>query len=362
MFGSIIAFFVSFFVCSLIIRSQETHINVTGDSDFSGPQKVHSRTVSRIGGVGIALGITLAVAVRAWIQPQPSQETLLLVSALFPFSIGLIEDLTKKAGLGKRFLMMMIGSGLAFWWLGAQINRLDVPYLDQYLLITECSFIFTIIAITGLSNAFNIIDGFNGLSSMVGIISLLALGYLAITLNDRSIAYLSFTMVAAILGFFIWNYPRGLIFLGDGGAYLIGFWTAVLSLLMVANHKEVSPWYALLINLYPVIETLFSIYRRWIHQGKNPMHPDGIHFHSLIYRRILIDRIPTNDDPFTFTANARTSPYLWMLSSLSVVPAVLWWQTTWILMLSAFLFTLLYIWLYTAIVRFKTPKWLHPWA
>jgi len=361
MLGSIIAFFISFFVCSLIIRSQEKHINMTGDSDFSGPQKFHQRSVSRIGGIAIALGVTVAVVIRAWIMPQPSTEILILLIGAVPLAIGLTEDLTKKAGLAKRFLVMVIGAALAFGFLGARITRVDVPLIDMYFAHPEFSFIVTVIAITGLSNAFNIIDGFNGLASMVGIISLLALGYLAITLNDRSIAYLSFTMVAAILGFFIWNYPRGLIFLGDGGAYFIGFWTAVLSLLIVANHKEVSPWYALLINLYPVIETLFSIYRRWIHQGKNPMHPDGTHFHSLIYRRILIDRIPVNA-PLALTANARTSPYLWMLSSLSVVPAVLWWQTTWVLMLSAFLFTLLYVWLYTAIVRFKTPRWLHPWA
>jgi UDP-GlcNAc:undecaprenyl-phosphate/decaprenyl-phosphate GlcNAc-1-phosphate transferase len=360
MLGSIIAFFISFFVCSLIIRSQEAHIKLTGDSDFSGPQKFHTSSVSRIGGIGIALGIACAVVVKSWQLPQPNLEELLLLSSFLPFAIGLTEDLTKKAGLGKRFLVMTFGAALAFWLIGARITRLDIPFLDPYFDVFEISFLVTMIAITGLSNAFNIIDGFNGLSSMVGMIALLALGYLAVTLNDRPIAFLSFTMVAAILGFFILNYPRGLIFLGDGGAYLIGFWTAVLSLLIVANHKEVSPWYALLINLYPVIETLFSIYRRWIHQGKNPMHPDGTHFHSLIYRRILVDRVLKND-PSGLSANALTSPYLWMLSSLSVVPAVLWWQTTWILMLSASLFTLLYLWLYTAIVRFKTPKWLHPW-
>jgi hypothetical protein len=65
-------------------------------------------------------------------------------------------------------------------------------------------------------------------------------------------------------------------------------------------------------------------------------------------------------DGMTFNANARTSPYLWLLSSLSVIPAVLWWHTTWVLMICTLLFTLFYLWLYTSVVRFKAPKWMHP--
>ena len=123
---------------------------------------------------------------------------------------------------------------------------------------------------------------------MVGIITLLALGYVAYCLGDKVIIFLSLAMASAILGFFIWNYPQGLIFLGDSGAYLIGFWISSLSILICHKHPEVSPWFALLINGYPITETLFTIYRRKIHQGKSPGSPDGIHFHTLIYRRILL--------------------------------------------------------------------------
>lgn len=135
---------------------------------------------------------------------------------------------------------------------------------------------------TGLANAYNIIDGFNGLASMVGIITLLAIAYMGFLFFDPTIIYLSLVMAGAILVFFIWNYPRGLIFLGDGGAYLIGFWIAALSILLTCRHQEISPWLALLINGYPILETLFTIYRRRFHQGKGPGQPDCIHFHTLI--------------------------------------------------------------------------------
>jgi UDP-N-acetylmuramyl pentapeptide phosphotransferase/UDP-N-acetylglucosamine-1-phosphate transferase len=214
--------------------------------------------------------------------------------------------------------------------------------------------VFTVFAMTGLANAYNIIDGFNGLASMVGIITLLALTYMGFILTDPLIMYLAIVMVGAIIGFFIWNYPRGLIFLGDGGAYLIGFWIASLSILLVSRHTEVSPWFALLVNAYPIMETIFTIYRRRIHQNKNPGLPDAIHFHTLIYRRLL-NKHPQEE---VFLSNARTAPYLWVLTGLSAIPAVLWWNQTQILMIACVLFIFSYVWIYRQIVRFKTPSWL----
>jgi UDP-N-acetylmuramyl pentapeptide phosphotransferase/UDP-N-acetylglucosamine-1-phosphate transferase len=192
---------------------------------------------------------------------------------------------------------------------------------------------------------------------MVGIISLLGLGYIGLKLNDPLIFYLSFMMASAILGFFIWNYPRGLIFLGDGGAYLIGFWIAITSVLTVCRHEEVSPWFALVLNAYPILETLFTIYRRKFHQGKGLAHPDGTHFHSLIFRRVL-NRASIRNENDWFSANAKTSPYLWVLTSAAVIPAVLFYNSTVTLLAFLLLFVINYVWLYKKIVTFRTPKWM----
>jgi len=186
------------------------------------------------------------------------------------------------------------------------------------------------------------------------------LAYVSFIVGDLSLLYLCLVMTAAILGFFVWNYPRGLIFLGDGGAYLIGFWVAIISILLVARHNNISAWFALLINAYPILETLFTIYRRKIHQGKNPGLPDGIHFHTLIYRRILSPAFRGTKDDW-FTANAKTSPYLWILTVMAIVPAILWWNSTPVMLISIILFTVFYVWLYKKIVTFKTPRWMHPY-
>ncbi|OYY17201.1 MULTISPECIES: glycosyltransferase [unclassified Polynucleobacter] len=359
MISLLVAFFTSFIATLLIIRLAPLHQHLSGDSDLSGPQKFHKKSVPRIGGVSIALGIFAAIMARMMTNPSATVELLLLVCSVPVFVIGFTEDLTKKISVKMRLAFTAVGALMLTQLLNTSIGRLDIPGLDYLLSFSVIATLLTIFAITGLANAYNIIDGFNGLSSMVGILTLLGITYIAFTVGDFTIVFLSLIMVGAILGFFVWNYPRGHIFLGDGGAYLIGFWIAALSVLLVSRHQNISPWFALLINAYPIIETLFTIYRRKIHQGKNPGLPDGIHFHTLIYRRILSPNHVASEQQW-FDANSRTSPYLWTLAGLGIVPAVLWWQSTPILMCFALLFIVSYVWLYKRIVVFKTPAWMHP--
>lgn len=351
------AFFASFITTLLIIRFKHLHGKFSGDHDLSGPQKFHSASVPRIGGISIAAGVLAATLAHLQGNPAPAFEITLLLCTIPTFAIGLTEDLTKTVSVRIRLLFTAIAAGLAGHYLGAQIPRLDIPYIDYLLTIPFVAFVFTVFAITGLSNAYNIIDGFNGLSSMVGIITLLGLAYVSFVVDDTFITYLSLMMASSIMGFFIWNYPRGLIFLGDGGAYLIGFWIALMSVLLVARHPQISPWFALLINAYPILETLFTIYRRKIHQGKSPGQPDGMHFHTLIYRRILNPASTKNKDDW-LSANAKTAPYLWVLSGFAVVPAILWWQSTAILVTFVVIFAVSYIWLYKKVLSFRTPRWM----
>jgi UDP-N-acetylmuramyl pentapeptide phosphotransferase/UDP-N-acetylglucosamine-1-phosphate transferase len=266
--------------------------------------------------------------------------------------------MTKRISVLTRLLATTGSALMAGYFLNAWIDRIDLIGIDPILAIPTISILFTCIAISGLANAYNIIDGFNGLASMVAVIALIAVTYVAFRIGDTAVAIASLTMAGALVGFFLWNYPRGLIFLGDGGAYLIGFWIATVSILLISRNPQVSPWFAVLVNCYPIFETLFSIWRRKIRQGKSPGQADAAHFHSLIYRRIIRwTHIPGIDEG-QHHANAKTSPYLWFLSSLAVLPAILWWEYTWVLQLSVLWFAISYVYLYIMVVKFKTPKWL----
>lgn len=353
----LIACFSSYIASLLIIQFQHLHDRYSGDHDLMGPQKFHTSSIPRIGGISIATGLVTAMMMRLQTSSTSMLEITFLLCAFPTFAIGLTEDLTKKISVRSRLFFTAVAATLATYYLDAQIMRLDIPGIDYVLSYPIIAILFSVFAITGLANAYNIIDGFNGLSSMVGMITLLGLAYVGFVTGDNLIVFLSLIMACAILGFFFWNYPRGLIFLGDGGAYLIGFWIGVLSVLLIARHPTISPWFALLINAYPILETIFTIYRRRIHQGKSAGQPDGIHFHTLIYRRVL-NHAAIKKESDRILVNAKTASYIWVLSASAIAPSIIWWESTPILVVSFLIFSVAYIWLYWSIVLFKTPRWM----
>jgi UDP-N-acetylmuramyl pentapeptide phosphotransferase/UDP-N-acetylglucosamine-1-phosphate transferase len=158
--------------------------------------------------------------------------------------------------------------------------------------------------------------------------------------------------------FFFWNYPKGQIFLGDGVAYLIGFWVAFLSVLLVARNSSVSPIFALLVNAYPTVETLFTVWRRVFHKQKNPSIADDMHLHSLIYRRVVRWEDQDKGNIVSISANARTSPYLWAIHTITIIPACMFWDSTLIMSSVLLVFIFLYIYFFKKIIQFKVPSWL----
>jgi UDP-N-acetylmuramyl pentapeptide phosphotransferase/UDP-N-acetylglucosamine-1-phosphate transferase len=353
---TIIGFFCSAILCMLIIRYQHLHVQFTGDCSL-GPQKFHKQVTPRVGGLPIFVTMILISITQSIQGSQMGFEFLLILSTLPVFFIGLIEDITKKVGVKLRLLAAFFSGILAYLLCDVKVSGIDIPMIDYIFNYVWIAVPVTAFAIAGVANAYNIIDGFNGLASMVAIICLLAIATVAFRYQDMLVIQLCIMMIAPLFGFFIWNYPRGLIFLGDAGAYLIGFWTATLSILIVVRHPNVSPWFALMVNAYPITETLFTIWRRSIHQGKNPGLPDAAHFHSLIYRRVIRWTTPNNEKAhIKASKNAATSPYLWVLSSLGVFPAILFCDSTKYLMISALLYVFFYIWCYWQIVTFKIPN------
>ena len=148
-----------------------------------------------------------------------------------------------------------------------------------------------------------------------------AIAYVANQVGDDTVATLALMGAGAVLGFFFWNFPGGLIFLGDGGAYFLGFYAAELGILLLARNPGVSPLCPLLICIYPVFETLFTMYRRKVLRGRAMGLADGVHLHSLIYRRILRWAVGTHDAKMLTRRNSMTAPYLWLLCGLGIAPA-----------------------------------------
>lgn len=349
-------------LCTLVvtlglIRWRHWHLHLSAD-DVDGVQKFHQGQVPRIGGVAVAAGLTAALGWSAWRGLVGVEAAWLLLAAVPALLAGLLEDVTKRVGVMARLLATMVSAALAAWLLDALLPRLGIPGLDALLAWSPVAWALTLVAVAGVANAVNIIDGFHGLAVMVAILMFAAFSYVAWVLGDGLIVQLCLAMIGALAGFFFWNYPRGLIFLGDGGAYLVGFMLAEVAVLMVVRHPEVSPWFCLLVCLYPVTETLFSIYRRHWLRGVSPGVADGLHLHTLVYRRLVRWAAGQAAARNITARNAVTSPYLWGLTSLAVIPAVLFWRSEILLQLSTIMFIGLYVGFYAMLVRFRSPPWL----
>lgn len=354
-----LGFLISLLVTLLIVRYAHLHEKFSIDSDLAGVQKFHVRPVPRIGGVGILIGLVGAALQLFWPYPAVASGILALVACGIPaFASGLIEDLTKRVSPSARLLATMAAAALTYFALHVAVVRISVPPLDFLLSYAAISFAVTVLAVAALANAVNIIDGFNGLASMVALMMFASLAYVAFRLGDPIVLSASLIMMGAVLGFFIWNFPAGLIFLGDGGAYFIGFMLAELAIMLVMRHREVSAWYPVLLFVYPIFETCFSIYRKKFVRGMSPGIPDGVHLHMLVYKRLMRWAVGTKTAHEITRRNSLTSPYLWLLCLIGVIPATLFWQHTVHLFAFVVLFALTYVWLYVSIVRFKAPRWL----
>lgn len=350
-----LSFLISLISTALVIKLAGRH---AADTDLSGPQKFHSHPVPRIGGVGLLIAIIAGIGlVQVGQSTEPDALWALLLCALPAFLGGLAEDLTKRVSPTRRLIFTAVSAALGIWLLDGIIYRVDLPGIDFLLTFLPVAMIATVFTVVGIANAINIIDGFNGLASMCVMMMLAALAYVAFQVGDTVVGTAALLTIGAVLGFFVWNFPAGLIFLGDGGAYLLGFLFAELSVLLIARNRTVSGLFPVLLCAYPMFETVFSIYRKKYLRGMSPGIPDGIHLHMLVYKRLMRWTLNGTGRQKT-TRNSMTSPYLWVLCMLSVIPAVLYWNNTLALGGFCLLFMMSYVFLYWSIVRFKAPKWL----
>lgn len=313
--GLELGFAVSLACSLLLVLTTRWHGRYSLDATH-GVQKFHITPTPRIGGAAIMLGLWLSLGV----LPEAQQELLLpvLVAAMPAFVFGLAEDLTRNVSVRARLLATM-ASGVCCWGLtGVTLLHIGIEPLDVMLGWLPASVLFTAFAVGGVANAVNIIDGFNGLASGTVLIGMAALGIIAQDVGDATLAQLCFVVCAVTAGFFVVNFPFGKLFLGDGGAYLLGFLLAWLSVMLVYRNPLVSPWAPLLACGYPVFETVFTIVRRlWCR--RHPGHPDSWHLHSLVKTAVVARVLRGLPAPLR---NACVSPVSWLVALVPAMMAV----------------------------------------
>ena len=350
----ILAGIVSALAGYLIVRYEEWHARWSHDHVEGGPQKFHALPTPRIGGLGVASGLLASGAALLAVGRDGLRAEFgyLLLASLPAFLGGIAEDLTKKVSVPARLGLTMVAAAVGAWLLGAVIPRLDVPGLDTLLRWTPFAVAFTVFAVGGVANSINIIDGYNGLAAGHAVIVLAAIAYISALAGDQLLLLSALAMIGALLGFLVWNYPMGKMFLGDGGAYLVGFWLAELSVLLVERHPEVSPWFPMLLLVYPIFETVFSMFRRKFIHRQSPGQPDRRHLHQMIYLWLTRERGEVSDPAALTRMNSRVARYGWFMTLTCAVPALLFWrETAWLVMASLLFclaYALVYRWLWSS--------------
>ena len=217
---------------------------------------------------------------------NPTELTVLILSAAPAFSLGLAEDIGYAMSSRTRLFASVVSSSLAILFLKVWLTRLGCGTRCPAFI---CSFgiLFTIFAAVGVVNAFNLIDGLNGLSSFVAISVALSLSIIAFNTGNTQIMIFLILIIASVIGFMILNFPMGWIFLGDGGAYALGHLLVWSAIILSNSSLDVSPFAILLIFFWPVADTGLAIWRRW-KLGNPTDHPDRLHFHQLVMRALEI--------------------------------------------------------------------------
>jgi UDP-GlcNAc:undecaprenyl-phosphate/decaprenyl-phosphate GlcNAc-1-phosphate transferase len=334
-------FLLSFVIILVIVSIAKSRNWFINEADLEGIQKIHVDPVPRIGGLAIFISWIFAVFL---LGDQFDFVFKIWLSSLPVFLVGFYEDLSARVSPLIRLLSALLSIGIAFFWLDIGISSLGFESVDYVLTnYVMISCLFTLLVVGGAVNSLNIIDGFNGLLGGYSLLAFFAIAYVAYSLDDDLILQISLISAASVIGFFVFNFPFGKIFMGDGGAYFLGFILAVISLMLVDHHEELSNWFVLLIFIYPIYELLYSIYRRKIIHKTAATQPDANHLHSLVYKKLIsCNRFKHNK----IICNNITASFMVLLSLIGIVPAIIWYDNQTALIIAVFTFMSIYAIIY----------------
>ena len=276
-----IAFSVALIIASL---TPQLHKILHRRNDSIAVQSAHSNPTLRLGG----LACFLAMVFGSFSADISAPILLKFIIAGAPlFIIGLLEDFGIHMSPKKRMGAIALSVVSAIYIFNISITQVGVPGLDVLLSFHVIAVLFTIFAVSGVVNAFNLIDGLNGLASFTAATVALSLSVISIDMGYADLQHVSILVMLTSAGFFAVNYPFGRLFLGDAGAYFLGFVLVCIALLVYHRQPEISAFAILLIFFWPVADTCLAIWRRTMLSTPHD-RPDRLHFHQLVMRFLEI--------------------------------------------------------------------------
>ena len=303
--------------------------------DYNSVQKIHNSLVPPFGGIIIAV---CYYSYLFFYKPSASIfDWYILFPAIFILVIGMIEDAKGNVSANLRFSVIFIAS-IIYLISTPELPKLDIeilgPFLENHKFL---KILFFAIGLTALSNGLNMIDGMNGLAGFTALSTLIGIASILV-LNQKfdfiKIEILSLSILVIL--FLLFNFPFGKIFLGDAGAYWLGWILGVFIINMYVD-QSLNSWSAILLIFYPCTEVVFSTIRKLL-QRKSPLKPDNEHLHIKLY--YMLKGPSERDLKFNSFTTLCLMP-LWFCSCVAVV-----WAHFYSFLAIFFIFVMLVIYAY----------------
>ncbi len=280
----ILAFGITFYAIPAIIHAaQEKKL-----FDYPDERKLHRQPIPALGGIGIFSGFITAFLLTASFTSVPVKFQYLLAAALVIFFVGLKDDLLNISPF-KKFLGQLLAASIIALKGGLVLTSMD-GFLGMHELPDMAAYLFTILTIVVIVNAYNLIDGVDGLAAGLSIISA---SFFAIYfgINDNlAYACMATSLIGALLAFLIFNAQPARIFMGDTGSMMLGLLNAMMVIQFI-NTAPTAPAFPVLaapavgfaILFVPLFDTLRVFSFRML-KGTSPFTPDRNHIHHILLR------------------------------------------------------------------------------
>lgn len=299
--------------------------------------------VPRFGGILLVLGSLCMSYLSPLFLYQSSINQLIFFSIPMIFA-AIYEDLfylnSPIFRLGSTFISII----LFFIFVDVSLPYIDIPHISEFINNRPLFYLILIVGLAGLINGMNLIDGANGLLSITALTSLISLASLAYLSDDTYVLSISLVLIAPLFIFLFFNYPSGKIFLGDAGAYWLGWSIGLLVLIFYGRNPQIPAWGAFLLLFYPTLEIIFSFFRK-IRSGRSPFRPDPYHLHLLIY--FQLEKVVKNK----LLANNLVMPILLFFCAAPPVALVFSYNNFWLILILLISFTTLYLLFYRVLRR-----------
>lgn len=328
-----------FSLCCFFIRFSLFRYNARIINDSRAVQSAHNGPVVRAGGLAIYLSLLFIIPLSQYLNIEIKPFSYLLLSACVVFGVGFLEDLGFGASPLFRISGAIFSGILVIFFYQVWLVSIAIPGVDYLLSFAPIGIAFTIFATSGVVNAFNLVDGLNGLSSYISGTTAFALYLIAVKTNQLDFSIFLLLVIFTTMGFMILNFPFGIIFLGDAGAYLLGHILVWAAIILIVSSPQISPFSILLIFFWPVADTFLALWRRW-KNGVRADNPDRLHFHQLTMRLIEIRLLGRSK---RYIANPLTTLVLMPLISAPQVMGVLYYNDVAITVLSSIVFSSLFV-------------------